>query len=170
VAAWLDDCRVYCSFSVAILYFWLYVLQIATKINLLIDWSRKFFYFFNKNLILHLPNLNQVKIHSVLTKKLNLHYARLIPFRMSRVSGAHLRGFAPGSTHQGCNGSESLVTYGRFDRLGIWTPYLSHQKRTSYHFVLSDRSLNDLSQILLLSSNSVKFIINKIKIQNDFSV
>jgi len=43
---------------------------------------------------------------------------------MSRVSGAHLRGFAPGTTHQGCSGGESLATNGRFDRLGIWSPYL----------------------------------------------
>jgi len=28
---------------------------------------------------------------------------------------------------------ESLATCGRFDRLGIWTSYLPHLKRTSYH-------------------------------------
>jgi len=31
------------------------------------------------------------------TFKSNLHYTRLIPFRVSRVRGIHLRGFAPGS-------------------------------------------------------------------------
>jgi len=69
------------------------------------------------------------------SRKSNLHYTRLIPFRVSRVSGAHLRGFAPqqGPYNQGCNGGESLATYGRFDRLGIWTSYLPHQKRTSHH-------------------------------------
>jgi len=35
--------------------------------------------------------LSKVKI------KLNLYYTRLIPFRVLRVSGAHLRGFAPRS-------------------------------------------------------------------------
>jgi len=63
-------------------------------------------------------------------KKSNLHYTRLIPFQVSRVSGAHLRGFVPEPTHQGCNCGESLATCGRFDRLGIWTPYLPHQKQT----------------------------------------
>jgi len=33
-----------------------------------------------------------------LKKKSNLHYTRLIPFRVSRVDGAHLRGFAPRPT------------------------------------------------------------------------
>jgi len=46
------------------------------------------------------------------SKKSNLHYTRLIPFRVSRVGGAHLRSFAR-------NGGESLATCGRFDRLGI---------------------------------------------------
>jgi len=32
------------------------------------------------------------------SKKSNLHYTRLIPFRVSRVSGAYLRGFAPRPT------------------------------------------------------------------------
>jgi len=41
-----------------------------------------------------------------------------------QVSGARLRGFAPGSTHQGCSGGESLATCGRFD---------PHQRQTSYH-------------------------------------
>jgi len=30
---------------------------------------------------------------------------------VSQVSGAHLRGCAPGLTHQGCNDGESLATY-----------------------------------------------------------
>jgi len=51
--------------------------------------------------------------------KSNLYYTRLIPFRVSRVSCARLRGFAPGPTHQGRSGNESLATRGRFDRLGI---------------------------------------------------
>jgi len=51
--------------------------------------------------------------------KSNLCYTCLIPFRVSRVSSAHLRGFAPRPTHQGCSGGESLATCGRFDRLGI---------------------------------------------------
>jgi len=54
-----------------------------------------------------------------ISKKWNLHYTRLIPFLVSRMSGAHLRGFASRPTHQGCNGGESLATCGRFDRLGI---------------------------------------------------
>jgi len=45
--------------------------------------------------------------------------APIIPFRASRVSGVHLRGFAPGFTHQGCSGGESLATRRRFDRFGI---------------------------------------------------
>jgi len=65
-------------------------------------------------------------------KKSNLRYTRLIPFRASRVSGAQLRGSAPGPTHQGSSGGESLTTSGRLDLLGIWTPYLPHQKQTFY--------------------------------------
>jgi len=42
---------------------------------------------------------------------------------VSRVSGAHLRGFVPGLTHQGCSGGELLATSGRFDRREIWTTY-----------------------------------------------
>jgi len=42
---------------------------------------------------------------------------------VSQVSGAHLHGFAPGSTHQGCSGGKPLAMCGRFDRLRIWTPY-----------------------------------------------
>jgi len=42
--------------------------------------------------------------------KSNLHYTRLIPFRMSGVSGAQLHGFPPVPTHQGCSGGESLAT------------------------------------------------------------
>jgi len=72
-------------------------------------------------------------ISQLLQIKSNLHYTRLIAFRVSRVSGAHPCGFAPGPTHQGCSGGESLAMCERFDRLGIWTPYLLHQKRTSYH-------------------------------------
>jgi len=52
---------------------------------------------------------------------------------VSRVTGTLLRGFAPRPTHQGCSGGESLAKCGRFDRLGIWTSYLPHQRQTSYH-------------------------------------
>jgi len=51
-------------------------------------------------------------------------------------SGAHLQGFAPGPTFQVCSGGESLATcvrITRFDRLGIWNPYLPIQTQTSYH-------------------------------------
>jgi len=66
-------------------------------------------------------------------KKSNLYYTRFIPFWVSRVSGAHLRGFAPGPILQGCSGGELLATCRRFDLLGIWTPHLPHQRQTSYH-------------------------------------
>jgi len=76
-----------------------------------------------------LPTPPFLRIFSyVKIKKSKFHYTRLIPFRVSRVSGAQLRGFAPRSTHQGCSGDESLATCGEFDRLGIWTPYLPHQR------------------------------------------
>jgi len=39
---------------------------------------------------------------------------------MSRMSGAHLRGFALGPTHQGRSDDESLATCERFDRLWYW--------------------------------------------------
>jgi len=70
-----------------------------------------------------LPEIREC-CHPKIKIKSYLNYTRLIPFRVSRVSGAHFRGFAPRSTHQGCSGGESLATCGRFDRLGIWTPYL----------------------------------------------
>jgi len=43
--------------------------------------------------------------------KSNLRCTRIIPFWVSRVNGAHLRGFAPRPTHQVCNGGESLATW-----------------------------------------------------------
>jgi len=49
-----------------------------------------------------------------------------------RVSGAHLRCFAPWPTLCGCSGGESLATCERFDRIGIWTSCLPHQRHTSY--------------------------------------
>jgi len=64
-------------------------------------------------------------------QKSNFCYTRLIPYLVSRVSGAHVRGFAPRPTHQGYNGGESLATCGRFDRLEIWTLFLPNQKQTS---------------------------------------
>jgi len=60
----------------------------------------------------------------------NLYYTRLISFR---VSGAYPHLFAPGATLQGCNGGESLATCGKFDRIGIWIPYFSHHRQTSYY-------------------------------------
>jgi len=65
--------------------------------------------------------------------KSNLLYTRLLPFRMSQVSGAHLRSFAPGPTHQGCSGGKSLALGGRFYQCKRWTPYFPHQRQTSYH-------------------------------------
>jgi len=53
---------------------------------------------------------------------------------VSRVSGAHLRGFAPEPTHQSCSGGESLATCGRFNRLGIL-----NQRQISYHSLLCFR-------------------------------
>jgi len=38
-----------------------------------------------------------------------------------------------GPHFKSCSGGESLATCGRFDRLRIWTPYLSYRKRTAYH-------------------------------------
>jgi len=35
--------------------------------------------------------------------------------------------------NQGCSGGESLATCGRFDRFGIWIPYLPYQRQTSYN-------------------------------------
>jgi len=52
-------------------------------------------------------------------KKLNLHYTRLIPFRVSRVDGIHFRSLAPGPTIQGFCGGDSLATWRSFYRLGI---------------------------------------------------
>jgi len=34
---------------------------------------------------------------------------------------------------QDCSGGEPLATCVRFDRLEIWTPFLPHQRQTSYH-------------------------------------
>jgi len=58
----------------------------------------------------HIANATQILAvanclqRSTTTKsiKSNLHYTRLISFRVSRVSSVHLRGFATGPTHQGC--------------------------------------------------------------------
>jgi len=36
-------------------------------------------------------------------------------------------------TLRGCSGGESLVTYGRFNLLGVCTQYLRNQRHTSYH-------------------------------------
>jgi len=52
-----------------------------------------------------------------------------MPYRVSRMSGAHLRGYTP--KPQGYSEGEPLATCGRFDRLEILTPYLPHPE--SYH-------------------------------------
>jgi len=77
--------------------------------------------------------LQMVCFESVYIKKSNLSYSRIIPIRMSRVRGAHLRGFAPRPTHQGYSSGESLAKCRRSDRIGIWSPYLSQQKQKAYH-------------------------------------
>jgi len=77
---------------------------------------------------LHYGNFSADALGRIRIKKSNLYYTRLIPFWVSRVSGAHLRGFASGPTHQGCSDGESLAMCGRFNRLGIWIPY---QRQTS---------------------------------------
>jgi len=62
-------------------------------------------------------------------KNLNLRYTRLIHFRVSRVSGAH-----PAALRQSPHIKVAAVAsrwQRRFDRFGILTPYLPHQKRTS---------------------------------------
>jgi len=59
-------------------------------------------------------------------------YSLLIPFQVSRVSDTHFCRFAPGPIHQESSGGKSLTTCGRFDRLGIQTPYLPHPRQTSY--------------------------------------
>jgi len=55
--------------------------------------------------------------------KSNLHYTHILvlPFRVSRVSSAHLRGFVPGPTHQNCcrGDGKFLATCERYDWLGI---------------------------------------------------
>jgi len=66
--------------------------------------------------------LKKIKLNPIKKIKSSLHSH--LAFRVSRVSGAHLLGFAPGPTHQGCSSDGSLATCGRFDRLGQWNPYL----------------------------------------------
>jgi len=61
--------------------------------------------------------------------KINLKYLFFI-FQTFFLHCAYASAFCP--HNQSCSGGESLSTYERFDRLGIWTPYLLHQKRTSY--------------------------------------
>jgi len=70
-------------------------------------------YFINKY------NVICIQKNYIKNQKSNLNFTRLIPFRVSRVSSAHLRGFPPWPTLQGCCGGESLATCGRFDLLGI---------------------------------------------------
>jgi len=67
----------------------------------------------------------------------DLRYTRL-PFSMSRVSGAQLRGFASGPTHKGINGGESLATCGKLNGSG----FEPHTSRTS---LSSSRRLATLS-------------------------
>jgi len=59
-------------------------------------------------------------------KKSNLYYTRLIPFRVSGVSDAHLRSFAPGPTHQGCSVASCWQHVG--DLIG--SGYEPHTSRT----------------------------------------
>jgi len=59
-------------------------------------------------------------------QKSNLRYTRIIPFRVSRVSGAHVRGFAPRPTQSGFNGGESLQRVG--DLIG--SGFEPHTSRT----------------------------------------
>jgi len=58
-------------------------------------------------------------------QKSNLHYTRLIPIRVSRVSGAHLRGFAPlvlsGRSNQTISDSKPL------DKLNILRQYFKYK-------------------------------------------
>jgi len=49
------------------------------------------------------------------------------------VSGYISAALPQGPYFKGYSGGESLATYGRFDRLGIWNPYFPYQKQTSYH-------------------------------------
>jgi len=58
-------------------------------------------------------------MHFISKIKSNLRYTRLLPFRVSQVSGAHLPGFRQDSHFKGYSGGESLATCGIFDRLGI---------------------------------------------------
>jgi len=77
---------------------------------------------------------------------------------MSRMSGAHLPplGFASVPTYQSCNGGKSLAMCGRFDRLGIWTPYLPHQ--ASHHLCHSSSSFNTaLSYVYRSAKFDAKF-------------
>jgi len=80
--------------------------------------------------------------HHFNTKKIkpNLRYTRLIPVRVSRVSGAQLRSFAPRPTHQGYSGGESLATCGRFIDLGFETQ-ISSTRADVLLLVLSGRSI-----------------------------
>jgi len=65
-------------------------------------------------------------------KKSNFRYTRLITFRLrvSRVSGAHLRGFAPGPTHR--QGRHIKVVVSRWQRVGdlIGSGFESYISRT----------------------------------------
>jgi len=70
-------------------------------------------------------------------KNSNLYYSLNTLSGVASERRAHLRGFAPMAqtgTHQGCSDlsdGKSLATCGRFDRLGIWTPYLPLQRQTT---------------------------------------
>jgi len=50
---------------------------------------------FQRNVNTFIKSYDLGRANRKVKKKLNLYYTRLIPFRVSRVSGAHLRGFAP---------------------------------------------------------------------------
>jgi len=109
--------RVYPTHPPQICYYWLQVAEKIKELNLITE-----------NWLCVMQNLGRgqkynQQISKLSGKKSNLHYICLIPFRVSRVSGVHLRDFAPELSHQGCSGGVSLATCGRFDRIGIWIPY-----------------------------------------------
>jgi len=98
-------------------------------------------------------------IKHVPKKNSNLYYTRLTPFWVSRVSGVQLRGFAPGPTHQGCSGGESLATGGRFDRLRTRSRRLTTAPSGRFKHVLPDLMISNFS----FSNSLVKNMFESIK-------
>jgi len=85
---------------------------------------------------------------------------------MSRVSSAQLCGFAPGPTHQGCSVGESLVACVRFNRLGIWTPNLPHQKQT-FLFIFAQTMFAE--QLAKHNKNQIRYSYNAKCVSDKFS-